>query len=515
MLASITDDQWIYIDQITSPEEDILIKEFSVRHPRANYIDTTGGCFDGWYRKYSAKFKRMARPLLGELRAVCNKHNLPLNVVDCRPPAKYPPPDPNLVVPDLLPGIILEDYQMDALRVMCRAEVGCISAPTGSGKGELIAGITKLMDCPTVIIAESIVVIEQIKERLELRDVVEEAGLFCSGKRPNGHKVIVGSIQSLNAPTKAPARTKKDTAPTHARKAKSHHTRLRNAQMLRDLVAECDMLIIDECDRSSATNYKNLFKFWFKGRRRFGFSGTVYDPDKPVENLTLKENMGSIISSIDRKSVEAAGRIVPVNYNMLSFGSEGSKNDKSAFDIATKEWMVENPKFHELIKKLALKTVDQPGYGTLILVENLELGYKLEELIPGSKFICGDHKTTERNEVIEAFEKRESPILIGSKILARGLDLSGGCESLIIATGGKLESNFDQKVGRALRKNKIGKAVVFDFYFLCNHYLISHSRRRLKALNEMGYSSKVIFKNGTIEGEKFIKSRFKIPKGYL
>jgi superfamily II DNA or RNA helicase len=862
LLINIIDNKVIQISQITPAEEDVLVKELSVRHPRANYVDTTAGCFDGWYRKYNIRTKRVARPLLGELRAICKRNRLPLKVLDSRPPPQYPAPSVDIAT-DLLPGITLYQYQIDALHAMCRAEVGCVSAPTGSGKcfgadvmvmmfdgsskpaslikkgdilmgddstprkvlathcgngklyrieqkngnhyivnefhtlslkrtndgtnlagsiididldqyqcksktfkhihksykapatfkyrnvlvdpyflglwlgdgrhdavsitvnnndkeiidflenyasinqmvitehnrkenctdlavclykgihapndykpftqnpikaefknlgvwknkhvpdlykynsrdvqlkilagfidadgyvvrhkgvdithkkgklidnivfiarslgfrvsehyviktcttsgysneykrisisgdltdiptllerkkfhrpknkkdplvcgisiiptgdgdfygfetdgnkrfllddftvahnSEMIAGITKLMDCPTVVIAESIVVLEQLKERLELREVVEEAGLFCAGKRPNGQRVIVGSIQSLSSPSKPPQRTKKDTTESHLRKTKAFRTRYKNARMLRKLVAECDMLIIDEVDRSSASNYKNLFKFWFNGRRRFGFSGTIYDPDKPVENITLKENMGSVIYSISRKAVEKVGRIVPVTYNALVMGDPAGRTDKSTFDIATREWMIENDKFHYVVKALALKTTKKEGHGTLILVQSLELGYKLEEMIPGSKFICGDHKPTERNEAINAFEMREMPILIGSKILQRGLDLDGGCESLIIATGGKLESNFDQKVGRALRKNKIGKSTIYDFYFLCNFYLYSHSRRRLKTLVAMDYPAKVIFKNGSIEGTKFIKSRFRIPKGFI
>jgi len=117
--------------------------------------------------------------------------------------------------------------------------------------------------------------------------------------------------------------------------------------------------------------------------------------------------------------------------------------------------------------------------------------------------------------MLRAFEKRKFNVLIGGKIINRGLDLDGGCENLIIATGGKLRSDFVQKVGRALRHNKRGKSIVYDFFFRCNKYLYGHSKARLKTMVDFGYKSTIVFKNGSIDGDKLIKSRFRIPKKYF
>src|SRR5258708_1195823 len=75
---------------------------------------------------------------------------------------------------------------------------------TGSGKTEVLAGLIKALPCTTVILAEQRIIIEQIKERLELRDVVSDVGLFYAGETPTGQLVIVGSVQSVALPTKIP-----------------------------------------------------------------------------------------------------------------------------------------------------------------------------------------------------------------------------------------------------------------------------------------------------------------------
>jgi superfamily II DNA or RNA helicase len=103
-------------------------------------------------------------------------------------------------------------------------------------------------------------------------------------------------------------------------------------------------------------------------------------------------------------------------------------------------------------------------------------------------------------------------VLIGGKIVNRGLDLSGGCESLILATGGQLWSDFNQKIGRAVRHNSNGKGRVYDFLFRTNKYLYKHSRARLQAVVEMGYKATVIYKGGKIDGRELIRRRFRLPR---
>ena len=41
MQAVIKDNQWIYLDQVVEHIEHVLGKEFSAKHPRANYINDT------------------------------------------------------------------------------------------------------------------------------------------------------------------------------------------------------------------------------------------------------------------------------------------------------------------------------------------------------------------------------------------------------------------------------------------------------------------------------------------
>lgn len=498
MLARIVNNDWVYIEP-TLTAEPLLVEHFSVRHPRAYFIDIGNRQWDGYFRYYDSQKQRIARPMLHELELVCNNKNIPLEIHDERPPASNP--DPSLVTPDYLPGITLEQYQIDAIRVSASEEVGIFNIQTGGGKTEVMAGIAKLFNTSTVIIAEQRIVIEQIKERLQLRDIFD-VGLFYGGETPDGQKIVVGSIQSLTTP---PASYKNKNPNAYAK-------RLAHARDFQKIVKQANLLMVDECDRATNKNYKNLFRYFFNGRWKYGFSATPFDNEKPVENMELKAHLGSIIFKTDRRELERLGRIIPIKFYMIAMGEDGDKSDKTAFDIAEREQMIDNADFHQRILKIVNAFPDD---GTLILVDTcnvVDLGNALEKTIPNSKFIYGETAKGQRRKYLKMFEEREIRCLIGGRILKRGLDLKGGVNNLILCGGGKLWSDYEQKIGRALRKNDKGWARVFAFMFLNNHYLYKHARSQLKAIVEMGYDTKVVFKDVTVDGAELIANRWRKPK---
>lgn len=499
MLARITDNDWVYLDQVTMGVEPRLVEYFSVKHPRAHFIDTMQQSWDGVYRKYDTRRQRLARPLLSELVQMCQINDIPLEIKDERPISE--PPDPSVVGTDWLSGIVLEQYQIDAIKTTTNEEVGIFKLPTGAGKGELIAGIAKLFNCTTVIIAEQRVVIEQLKKRLLLRDIFD-VGLFYGGETPTGQKIVVGSIQSMATPPES----------YKVKNPQAYAKRFKHAKQFQAIAKNAELLMVDEVDRAVSKHYRNLFKFHFNGRRKYGFTATPFDAKKPVQNLILKEHMGSIIYEVDRNSVEDLGRIIPAKFYMLAVGEDGNKNDKTAFDIAEREQLIDNVEFHQRVAKIVSAF---PNDSTLILVDTLnveDLGTALEKEIPGSKFIFGKTPNTIRRSSLEAFENKELRCLIGGKILKRGLDLKGGVDNLIICGGGQLWSDLEQKIGRALRVNERKWSRVFNFLFLNNYYLYRHGREQLKAIVSMRYQINVVFKNATVDGAQFVSSRFRKPK---
>ena len=509
MLIRIVDNHFLYLDQITAQQDEVVYRHFSAKDPDSAYIvDTLNQSWDGWYRKYNRQKQRMALPFLDEIKWLCAKHEWPVDVQDSRPLIYVP--DESEIRRDLLPEISLYDHQIRALKASLQHPIGRIFHHTGAGKTELMAALIKLYKCPTLIIAEKKIVVDQIKKVLELRKVAEEVGVFYSGRTPNGQFVCVGSIQSLTSPSK-PVRERGEKQEDFERKMTQYASRFKRSHALQSaLLPRCKMLLVDECDLSTSAQYVPLFRHT-ESTRRYGFSGSCEDPNKPLPNLILRERLGNILDKTSRRELEKIGRVVPVKYIMIAHGEGQDKASKSAYDIAVKE-LEEDPSF---IKKITGIVKAYPEEKTLILVEHTILGKKLQAAIPGSAFIFGETPMKKRWDVIHDFEQDKIKCLIGGKILNRGLDLKGGCDNLIVTVGLSDLADFEQRIGRAMRRNAKGFARVFDFLFLHNHYLYRHSRIRLKYLVAgMGYASTVVFPtaNVRIDGQALIDSRFHIPK---
>jgi superfamily II DNA or RNA helicase len=508
MLIKIVDNHFLYLDQITAQQDEIIYQHFSAKDPDVSYIvDTLEQSWDGWYRKYNRRKQRMALPFLDEVILLCNKHEWPVDVIDSRPPIYVP--DESEVRPDILPGITLHEHQMRALRAACRHPMATIYHHTGAGKSEVMAALIKLFKCPTLVIADKIIVVDQLKRTLELREVAEEVGVFYSGRTPSGQLVCVGSIQSIASPKK-PIRMPGTPQDEFDRQMEQYAARYKRSRALQQaLLPRCKMLLLDECDLATSSSYSGLFRMT-ESVRRYGFSGSLEDPRKPLQNLILKERLGNVIDRTSRRELEKIGCVIPVKYVMFAFGEGRDKSNRTAYDIAVKE-LEEDPKFHKFIASIVNCYKDEK---TLILVEHKVCGRLLEEAIPGSIFIYGETPAKRRWEVIHDFEAGKVHCLIGGKIIKRGLDLKGGCDNLIVTVGMSDLADFEQRIGRAMRRNSKGYARVFDFLFLHNRYLYNHSRIRLRYLVEMGYASTVVFPStgARVSGQEFIRSKFRIPK---
>lgn len=514
MIINIKDNKFIFFQNTSVYEEELLDKTLSVASKKNNFVvPNTRSLWDGVYRYYHRGFKRAPRPMLGMVLNMLNSRNIPYDIIDSRPEEnKEKIIDASSIDEDFLQGIKLMDYQIEAIKKGINSEVGIFDIPTGGGKTEVITALCKAISVPTIILADQIIIVRQIKERLALRDITD-VGMFYAGKRPNGQTLVVGSPASLVLPSqpKEPAEseyTKEQYAKkmaTYEKAMEAWKSRKKNTKILQEYVKRSDMIIIDECDKASSDTYKYIFKYLYNGRRRYGFSGTPIDPDKPVEEYRMKSHLGNIIYKQDRRRLEELNRIIPFTYRMMVM--DGSIRDARAYDIALNDFVFNNLALHNMIAGLCIKHKNSGSEknGIMILVDRDVLGENLKTVLSArginTEFIHGKTSKSKNKEVIESFEKRDLDVLIGGKIASRGLDLKGGCEYLIDLTSGKLTSEFIQRVGRAVRVNKIGKSVVYGMFYRCNKYLYGHSKKRMNIVIDMGYPVEVYHKNGMISGE--------------
>lgn len=524
MIIDIKNNKYIFFNNISTYEEELLDKHLSVANPSNRYVVSdlsNRAMWDGIYRYYHRGYKRAPRTMLGMVIKLLISKNIPFDIIDSRPEDTATLTNCDDIGIDFLPGINLLDYQVDAIKKAVKSEVGIFDVPTGGGKTEIIAGICKAISVPqTVILADQIIIVRQIKERLNLRDITD-VGVFYAGKKPSGQTIVVGSPASLVLPSPP---TKPDISDeNYERKLKAYDTKMaafktrkKNTQILQEYVKKSDLIIVDECDKAASDTHKYIFKYLYNGRRRYGFSGTPIDPDKPVQAYRMMSHLGSVIFKQERQSLEELNRILPFTYRMIVV--DGNIHDARTYDIAQNDFLVNNNSLHNLVSALCLRhrSSEKTGKnGILVLVdrdpfgENLKINMQAHGLI--AEFIHGKTSKTKNKKTLEAFERREIDVLIGGKIIGRGLDLKGGCEYLIDLTCGKSTSEFIQRMGRAVRLNKLGKAVVYGMFFRCNKHFYNHSKKRMNIVLDLGYPVEIYHKFGMITGEDLKNRNYRFP----
>jgi superfamily II DNA or RNA helicase len=115
----------------------------------------------------------------------------------------------------------------------------------------------------------------------------------------------------------------------------------------------------------------------------------------------------------------------------------------------------------------------------LILVNRIDHGKTLADLLPNSIFVSGSDEAEYRNSVLDRMRTDDSGIFIATPIYDEGIDVPA-VDTIILAAGGKSHVKLLQRIGRGLRKkeNKENILTVHDFLDDTNMYLLEHSQER-------------------------------------
>lgn len=130
--------------------------------------------------------------------------------------------------------------------------------------------------------------------------------------------------------------------------------------------------------------------------------------------------------------------------------------------------------------------------GVLIIVSRIEHGEAIGELLTGMnityKFLRGEIDIEERDARLDEMRAGTLKVVIATSILDEGVDVSG-IDALIMGAGGKSFRQTLQRVGRALRKKKVGENVthIYDFADRTNKYLYRHYEAREKIYQDENF----------------------------
>lgn len=370
---------------------------------------------------------------------------------------------------DLLTGITLRDYQLDAIERMLRAGRGVVRSPPRSGKTVMQAAMCKVLDVPSLLLVDRVRLLEQhykLFQSVGIEDVV-----MIGGGHHDIGKHVIATVQTV------------------------YKGLTEGRSWALELLRSRKLLLVDEAHHQVSRTYLEIANKcdapW-----RFGLSGTPFHDRgtklKPID-LWLVGATGPLIYDISSKYLRSKGYLADPKIYMGEVNEE--KFWDNDFASAYRRGIVLNQKRNRMIlsisKKLALD-----GRNTLLLVARIQHGERLlrslhrngvrasftwsgstVSTINATGNLVRERKTHAR--LMQEFSEGKIQVLIGSQVLDEGIDIPY-VDAVIIAGGMKSPIKVIQRAFRGMTAHE-GKldTLIFDFIDNTHAYLKRHSKERI------------------------------------
>lgn len=316
--------------------------------------------------------------------------------------------------------------QIEASLAAMRSSRGIISAPTGSGKGLIIALIIHALKAPVLV------VVPTLELKRQLGSFLKE----CFGPET---PIVVQNVDALDPKVE---------------------------------LAHIGAVIIDEFHHAAAKTYRELNKkAWKNVYYRIGLTATPFRSDDS-ERLLLESILAEVIYEIPYAKAVDKGYIVPIEAYVYSLPKTQMKGNDKDWHAVYSELIVNNKLRNNKISEILIVLTDS-GISTLCLVKEIRHGEVLSAL-SGAPFANGQDGKSQ--ELIRQFNAGEIGTLIGtSGVLGEGVDTKAA-EYVILASSGKSKTQFMQNVGRVMRRfggKESGKVILFrdpSHKYLTRHF---------------------------------------------
>ena len=387
-----------------------------------------------------------------------------LKKIDCTPEIEFDPPKfptPRLAT---FSNIKYYDYQKDLINKALLLGRATITAPTGSGKTLIMAGLIKsLKKKKMVILFNTKQLLKQTYDFLKDVCKIDNLGL-CFGEGYIYGDIMLCTVQSIE-------------------------------KILDTHLNEAEVVMVDECHEfCSGKKTLAAIEAFPKAAWRYGFTATV--PSEPIKRHALEGALGSVIKSVNTKELVERGKLSKPIIKIIERKYEEEGEDQHlGYPEVYDKYIVFNKERNGKIKEIVKEILNElPTPRILILTKSLEHGRGLEKSFRGQQceFLDGAKSVGERYESISRFRNHgEGAILIGTRILQTGINIEE-ITHFINARGMKSEIATIQALGRALRVSD-NKDEVYVYDFLDKEkYLSKHSRERIAHYKKEGHEVEII-----------------------
>jgi superfamily II DNA or RNA helicase len=450
--------------------EDMAFKQVlccKLRYRERNYFHNRRykqRLWDGYTEFFKIETGKFLTGLLPEVKLVLSRKNCEYSVVDERESVHFAHPaiDDQFLkqwTPDGDQPITLYDYQVEFVNSVIRNHRGIIFAPTSSGKTNIMVGILKSLppNCPTLILQNRAGLAQQNFDEIKKWGFPNVGSVWGGSFNPN--TITVATVQSC--------------------------------EKIDKLLPKFRALIVDEIHDMMSSQPKAVYRQMKKTAIRVALSATPFKfgEKDTVQKFYVKGFFGPVLKIKSTKSGilttnELQQRGILSSSKCWFYPIDEPMIPHDIYMDAVTRGIAESYHFHKVVTRLAKQQTGR----TLILVDRIAHGDALHSLIPGSLWVQGKDNATTRKNVIKLLQKADNDIvaIATQQIFNTGINVY--IHNLINAAGGQADHLIIQRMGRGLRRADDKEGLnYYDFVFNINDYLLDHSKKRIRILEEQGH----------------------------
>jgi superfamily II DNA or RNA helicase len=324
--------------------------------------------------------------------------------------------------------IMLRDYQVDAINTFLTHTQSLQEIATGAGKTITTATLSQLAEKygRTITIVPNKSLVEQTEE--DFIAVGLDVGVYYGDRKDLGRTHTICTWQSLNILDKKSKNWSEEIALT-----------------LAEFLDGVKTVIVDEVHMAKAEVLKNLLtQNLCNAPIRWGLTGTV--PKDEFESEPIFASIGPVVGGIKAHELQELGVLSNLHVNVLQLidlPEFKTYQEELKYLVTNKDRMTY---FSNLIKGIA------DSGNTLILVNRIDTGKLLTEMIDGAVFISGEVKGSKRKEEYKEHATMDNKVTVATfGVAAVGINIPR-IFNLVLLEPGKSFVRVIQSIGRGIRK---------------------------------------------------------------
>lgn len=357
--------------------------------------------------------------------------------------------------------IKLRDYQVSTINNFLQNPQALQEVATGAGKTITTATLSKIGEKygRSIVIVPNKSLVEQTEE--DYINCGLDVGVYFGDRKELGRTHTICTWQSLNILDK---------------KSKDYDDVLTLEQFLEGV----ETVIVDEVHQAKAEVLKNILTRHLRNAPiRWGLTGTI--PKEQFEFQSILASIGPVVGSVTAKELQDKGVLSNCHVNICQLIDLKEFKDYQS----ELKYLTSDDERLNYIGNLLLKIKDSGN--TLILVDRVAAGEKLQKLIPGSVFINGSVKTKNRKETYNEVQEATNMVIIATYgVAAVGINVPR-IFNLVLIEAGKSFVRVIQSIGRGVRKAKDKDFVqIWDVTSTCK-FAKKHLTQRKKYYTDAQY----------------------------